>query len=213
MSASSEHQVCAICGCEEATTRDHVPPKGIFPRPRPALITVPACDDCNRGSSKLDETFRAYLGLHASINPEVAKGVFQDSLRSLAHNRALYREVLRNSEDLPFFTPAGVYAGDGLRIHWNSEAHDAVVEKCIRGLYFHHFGSVLGQSAEIRVQWLRGVPPGLEFLSYAPLEIIGDNQVMYRYAKSDSEPLRTIWLFNFYESHIASGYSSPQDDA
>jgi hypothetical protein len=52
-------QLCAICGKSEAVTRDHIPPKGIFPKPLPQdLITVPACKNCNGGDSSLDEKFK-----------------------------------------------------------------------------------------------------------------------------------------------------------
>ena len=37
------------CGCStENLTRDHVPPSSWFIDPKPAMITVKACDDCNK---------------------------------------------------------------------------------------------------------------------------------------------------------------------
>jgi hypothetical protein len=40
-------------------TRDHIPPKGIFPTPRSNdLITVPSCASCNRAACESDELFR-----------------------------------------------------------------------------------------------------------------------------------------------------------
>lgn len=51
---------CYLCGAP-ATSLDHIPPKGIFPRPLPAktnLITVPACEKCNGGSKEDDHYFR-----------------------------------------------------------------------------------------------------------------------------------------------------------
>src|SRR5689334_8854010 len=48
---------CAYCG-EPATTRDHIPPKKLFPQPwTDDLITVPACSACNNCSSSDDEYF------------------------------------------------------------------------------------------------------------------------------------------------------------
>ncbi len=56
---------CCYCGTKEATTRDHVPPKAIFNKPRPDdLITVPCCFECNNQASSFDEKFKAYLGMH-----------------------------------------------------------------------------------------------------------------------------------------------------
>lgn len=41
-------QLCCYCGVRKATTKDHIPPKSIFNKPRPCdLITVPYCFECN----------------------------------------------------------------------------------------------------------------------------------------------------------------------
>lgn len=52
---------CYICGATDDLTRDHVPPKNLFPDPKPSnLITVPCCRRCNVGFSKDDELFRIW---------------------------------------------------------------------------------------------------------------------------------------------------------
>ena len=51
-------KLCIYCQKNEATTVDHVPPKAMFPKPRPAnLITVPCCDPCNKSFKNDDEYF------------------------------------------------------------------------------------------------------------------------------------------------------------
>ena len=58
---------CYLCGSTDNLTRDHIPPKGIFPKPRPNdLLTVPCCFDCNNGLSKQDELLR--LMVSGAIN-------------------------------------------------------------------------------------------------------------------------------------------------
>jgi hypothetical protein len=49
---------CALCGGERAsTTREHMPPKALFDQShRPDKLVMPACDTCNRGTSKADLT-------------------------------------------------------------------------------------------------------------------------------------------------------------
>jgi len=52
---------CYLCGSKEQLTRDHVPPKGLFPAPRPSnlqLVTIPCCFRCNNQASQDDEYFR-----------------------------------------------------------------------------------------------------------------------------------------------------------
>ena len=57
-------QLCALCAIQPAVNREHVPARGLFPKPCPDglnLITVPACDGCNGGSKKNDEYLRSYF--------------------------------------------------------------------------------------------------------------------------------------------------------
>lgn len=57
---------CVFCGAT-AKTRDHVPPKCIFPDDRRInLRTVPACEICNSKTKKDDEYFRMVLATAAN---------------------------------------------------------------------------------------------------------------------------------------------------
>jgi len=59
-----ERVTCALCGEREATAREHVPARSLFPDPRPDdLITVPSCAPCNLGSQKDDDYFRDSIAL------------------------------------------------------------------------------------------------------------------------------------------------------
>jgi hypothetical protein len=50
---------CAYCGSTSELTDDHIPPKNLFPKPRPEnIITVKACKICVKDTSKDDEYFR-----------------------------------------------------------------------------------------------------------------------------------------------------------
>src|SRR5688500_18167485 len=56
---SNSTDKCYLCGATENLTRDHIPPKGLFPKPRPSnLYTVPCCYSCNNGAAKEDEYLR-----------------------------------------------------------------------------------------------------------------------------------------------------------
>lgn len=53
---------CAYCGHRKPSTRDHVVPRCLFPRPLPVkIITVPACDECNGRKSRHDDFLRDLL--------------------------------------------------------------------------------------------------------------------------------------------------------
>ena len=48
----------------DSKTRDHVPPVGLFPDPKPSdLVTVPCCFKCNNTHSGFDERLRALAAL------------------------------------------------------------------------------------------------------------------------------------------------------
>ena len=50
---------CYLCGSTEKLTREHVPPRGLFPKPKPGnLLTVPCCLPCNNKASRDVEYFR-----------------------------------------------------------------------------------------------------------------------------------------------------------
>ncbi len=61
---------CYLCGCTDDLTRDHIPPVGFFPNPRPDnLITIPCCNKCNQSFSMDDEAFRAFAVSAKDISP------------------------------------------------------------------------------------------------------------------------------------------------
>jgi len=60
---------CYLCGKGDDLTRDHIPPQGMFPGPRPGnLITVPCCKTCNSTFSMDDELFRAWASSGAQCS-------------------------------------------------------------------------------------------------------------------------------------------------
>jgi hypothetical protein len=206
----TSNKICAICGSNEATTSDHLPPKSIFPKPRPDnLITVPSCADCNNSASDLDEAFRLYLALHVGdLDDAITSAYFHEALRTYKHNKKLQREILGSAEPVEFTTPSGVYAGQGMKVLWNSTAHDAVIERIVRGLYFHHFGEVLSPDAEVSPKWFNQPDEDfLKTLSGLKKNIVGDNQFVYLYGRAKEHPPASVWYFEFYGRHWAGAHT------
>lgn len=205
-------QLCAICGVNKATTVDHIPPKGIFPKPRPAnLITVPACLSCNNSASKNDEAFRVFLSLHVGIeSPQTDVLWKKGALRSLRHNRRLYDHIRNTAKKVMLRTKAGMILDTRMAFRWDSEAHNRTIERMIRGLYFHHFGEILEDRVTINVQWLRSLMEDIfEESKGWKQHNLGGNAFIYRFDRAGEEPLLSIWLFQFYDRHWASGYTIP----
>jgi len=203
--------ICAICGTNQGTTRDHVPPKSIFPKPRPSnLITVPACIECNNGASVYDDLFKVFLSLQATESNEMARRLFEEkTLKTLRRNSVLLERIKEESKEIEVINNDGELE-TRTGVLWDSQAHDAVIERTIRGLYFHHVGEPLSEETELSVQWLKEIPrelmPRLNLFTRVE---IGDNQVTYKYLIYDQDPRLSVWLFDFYGAHWASGHTSP----
>ncbi|WP_370979474.1 HNH endonuclease [Agaribacterium sp. ZY112] len=202
------NELCAICGVRLGCTRDHVPPKGIFVKPRPSnLITVPACKECNNDASGLDEKFLVYLGCHVSFYGEQGGKLFDDRvLRTLGHNKKLKKTILEGMEKIKLVNSEGMSLGPAYRGQWDSKAHDKIIERTIRGLYFHHFNEILGFESEVKVHFFKKLGELVRVSENWNQYSFGDGQVIYRYARAEQNgKIKSVWLFQFYGSHWAGG--------
>ena len=108
---------CIYCGAIGCVTGDHVPPKNLFPPPRPNnLIVVPSCLPCNQSASLDDEYFRLTLSLRDDTRDHPAVGLLLPSVRrSLANPRKakFTRAFRRGITRADIETPAGIFLGQG----------------------------------------------------------------------------------------------------
>src|SRR3972149_4744060 len=142
----SRDRLCYNCGTREATTSDHVISKTLVPEPRPNnLLTVPACQDCNGGFSKDEEYLRDRLSAAVGGHDFEAPATWDKAWRSMQRPKAkgkkfgLFKDV--------FKLPAPVQTKDGpsnMGVLMNKQRVNRVVEKMVRGFYFHHFKKPLG---------------------------------------------------------------------
>lgn len=87
-------EACYICGRalkrydlepgqeqpDDLYTRDHVPPDGLFPKPKPNdLITVPCCRQCNNDCSDFDEQLRIVASMLFDSN-SVGRSIFHEKV-------------------------------------------------------------------------------------------------------------------------------------
>lgn len=204
-------EICGFCGTTAPTTRDHVPPKSIFPTPRPNdLITIPSCPVCNQGASESDELFRSYLSLHVGLDTPATKRLWFEALRGVRHNRRLHRSLVANMQKLLLTTPSGIVYGQAHGAPWDSKVHDITIERIIRGLYFHHYREVLGSRVIVECHWYRELSPNLlEATAECEQRSVGADQFVYRFGRASDSPLHSIWLFQFHQRHSAGGHRTP----
>jgi hypothetical protein len=204
-------EICGFCGSTSPPTRDHIPPKSLFPAPRPNdLITIPSCLVCNQGASESDELFRAYLSLHVGLDTLATRQLWEEALRGVRHNRRLHRSLVANMKKVLLTTPSGMIYGKAHGGPWDSKVHDITIERIIRGLYFHHFREVLGSQVTVECHWYRELSPDLlEATAECQQRSIGGGQFVYRFGRASDGPLHSIWLFEFYQRHWAGGHTTP----
>ena len=62
MATKQKKKLCVYCRSPHNLDHDHIPPKSLFPPPRPEnLITVPCCPKCHKEFNENDAYFRNYL--------------------------------------------------------------------------------------------------------------------------------------------------------
>nr|WP_315448615.1 hypothetical protein [uncultured Pseudomonas sp.] len=196
-----QEKKCYFCG-ETANTREHVPPKGFFPKEtRKNLITVSACEVHNNHKSGDDEYFRMTLaGIAWSDLPTSMQ---ETIIRSVKRKPALARHILETSKknDTGWFT----YDADGVRI-------DHVLECIGRGLLFREQGKIfkelsfflknfmhLNESAPSeyipRYRLAQKMMPDL----LLEIEAKGENPKIFQY-----KIFENYVQFTFYEKHITT---------
>ena len=208
-------KLCAICGIREATTRDHVPPKGIFLKPRPTnLITVPACVICNNHSSYVDQQFLVDLGVHVGYQGGEGERFFTEhTLKTLSKNRKLHRNIVNKIRPVNLTTPSGIVYEKAYAGEWNSEVHIKVMERIVRGLYYHHFSEILGLRSTVKTHFFQSLSDELVRISNDwNLYSFGSGDVVYKYARATQDSkTASVWLFQFYGAHWAGGQTYSED--
>src|SRR3989338_1428836 len=103
---------CYLCGAE-ATTFDHVPQKGLFPKDfQYKGIKVPACKTCNNESSKDEEYLRDCFAITG--HNKAARQVFLDTVRrsylrpySQLQSVTKHQRILNSMAKIDLKTPGG----------------------------------------------------------------------------------------------------------
>lgn len=204
---------CAYCGSENELTRDHIPPKNLFSKPRPYnLITVPSCKDCNLDASGDDEYFRLMLSMrhdtfeHPDIQ-ETWEKIFR-GLRRPSHP-GLKKSLLRSIRKKEIISDTGLYLGDAATYEVNFERMGVVVSRISKGLFYHHKGYRLPDEyfcESFAVEGFKGYQPEVEkkiielssFINEAERNVLGDNVFIYKMRFFDEEPDFGVIGMSFY---------------
>jgi hypothetical protein len=189
---------CVYCGEQRALTRDHVPPRCLFSKPRPHnLVTVDCCVDCNRELARHDEYFR--IAITMGIDREKFPNENSDSVRainSLARpaSQGFARLLLQNYERNPS------------RITVDARRIEIVLNRIVRGLFYHHREKRLPRTLEFVCSLvdasLKTSSEGRERINRLDGSLTTIGPGVFRYAFEPFEPpdpYGTVWLMRFYD--------------
>jgi hypothetical protein len=219
-------KTCVFCGKTGDVTDDHIPPKNIFPPPRPSnLITVPACQKCNSSTSKDEEYFRLKLCMSQEVgdHPEARKNrdiIFRSLYRKEA--KGLKNSFVQDVRKVQLRTSGGLYLGKRYIFDVDLKRIFNVVEKIVRGLYYHEKGYKLDDGCEVDVHsndtLMDNSPEVLEDIKekiLTPLSskipvILGTQTFSYRFQIMDEDPRFSVWLLTFYGNVSFLSLTGPQ---
>lgn len=217
MTSRREPPHCAYCGSAYDITRDHIPPKAIFPDDpghRSDLITVPACRRCNHKFSIADQYFSLAVSSHmltgenpiaATLHARAQRG-FERLLRGRKGEKI--RREIRLVENR---TPAGILLGYRPAWKYDTELLRSVVCRIIKGLHFHHFKCPVARDVPVHSATLTDIPqrtasddeilkPLRDTMASTPIHDIGDGVFRYRFGTALDNPDVSMWLMIFYDA-------------
>jgi hypothetical protein len=207
MSKSKKKGVCVLCGRRGELTRDHIPPKSIFPKDTPR-ITIFSCERCNQGSSKDDEFLRLLLTfpLGASDMPEV-KPLIEPTLRSFGKQEAAKyaSSILGSVRSIEVTTPGGLFVGRHPALPIRRDRLECILRKIVRGLFYHELGYALPCGYGVAVMPYHPMKTGLSMSQFAevgklvhsmltsPVKTVGGKMFTYRFGVSPNAKYRSVW--------------------
>ncbi len=111
--------------------------------------------------------------------------------------------MVEKSWEVNLHSPAGLALGKRRAVLMPARAHNSVLDRIVRGLYFHHFDEVLGRRALCKVAPLTGISqeivPFIDLMSFAS---VGGDAFWYRYSRAADSPLDSLWILLFYQQYL-----------
>lgn len=200
---------CYCCN-KNAVSKEHVPPKCIFPNPRPSnIITIPSCDTHNLEKSKDDEYFRWFIVTAcAEFSSEAVKLLKGKVIRGLRRSPALLNMIMQGAiKDIDVYSKGGIWLGRRPGFKYNKKRIVRVLKLICKGLYFYHFNKKVINSQKFVLKFNPDLDENLKkAITTLKLSNIGDGRVFsYRYySKSENNIDRTMWFMLFYDSLLVN---------
>ena len=132
------------------------------------------------------------------------------SMATLRKNKKLVETISKGMHEVDIFNDAGVHLGKKIAFLWPKDVFECVVERIARGLYYHHYGEILGARVQCKAGFMYALSDNIMASTQdLPQSHIGEGAFTYRYGRAEESPLHSVWVFEFYQGHWASVETSP----
>ena len=203
---------CYICGSRENLTKEHVPPKGLFPVPRPNnLIKVPGCEPCNNGKSQDDEYFRLAMAAFRDRSPDGDRIWNEKVLNSTLPKGRIARRISEIIQDSELVSSNA--SGDSSLMAFDPEVLDRMVVKIVRGLLYKSRPSIDSSLLDFDVTLidqfrLEETIPVVEKMRRWD---IGDSVFRFWRGLAVEDERAGQWVLLFYDACMWSVIHTPRD--
>lgn len=216
------HETCYMCDAP-ATSREHVPPRCLFPEQkdlpdgvdlRRELITVPSCDAHNLCKSRDDEYLLYALSMNIPNN-EIASGHFGSKvMRAIQRNPSVIAQFTQAHMRVLVEDTATGQVNETVALRVDFSRVKRALEMIGRALYFHHFKNVWRNKVSAHPHFILALTePDAEKLNepnekmaalasayFKDRPFLGENPDVFCYQVADStSESPVIMLLRFYK--------------
>jgi len=203
---------CVYCG-GMADTMDHIPPKSLFQKPRPPLITVPACKRCNSEASLDDEYFRNALIIDHRIEKlQGTQQVREAFKRSVRRSEApgLQNSLINNLRRVSLISPTGLYKGQGGALKFDFSRMSKVLIRIVKGLFFHELKRCLpsdclitAHSPQEMVNDFGAINASVKLVKEIKKKVTLENDLFsYGFVVWEDQTNASFWMLQFYNTQV-----------
>lgn len=193
--------MCVYCGNKPGSTRDHVPPQNIFPKPKPVnMVTVPCCEDCQARFKKDEDVFMAWITFGPAGESSAGKLLWEQKLKRTYKKDSGIKKVMRRSfSQVSAETPGGIYLGKRLAISIDPERKNNVLKKIVRGLFWVEYKERLPENVPIEIYGINGKGEPIRELIAVTHEAttFWEGIFEYRHARVP-ERFESYWIISFF---------------
>lgn len=204
--------------CDEiATSKEHVPPKCLFPEQedlpggidlRKQLLTVQSCDTHNSKKSHDDEYFLYFLGGCNQIN-KIGRNHYTSKIRrAIKRNSSLFRKMTKTAVPVIITDPHTMKQEESLALTLEPARVNNIIRQLSRAIYYHHYKEKLIGNVKYQAEFMATTTDPSEMqnnkfsveadIIFQNAPYFGENSEVFKYQVIENEESKTMRLY-FYE--------------